>query len=322
MSWALRRSGAISIVLNRRAALFALLSRARTRLRRLLPVLTGCLALRQRLPLLNAQSFLNFLTLSTNWPLIQRYAATKSDRDAKKMTYLVASLLVLGPPLMFFPAMAARVFLPSLDMASADAMNGVYAFLCRDVLPAGMMGLVIAAMFSATMSSLAGNFNAVASVITNELYAKIDRNATPGRLMVVGRMATVAVGAIVIGLAFFMRYAQGADDLFRLSNQVFSVFLAPITMPMIAGVLWRSISRRAGLAALVGGISLGMALFFLSAPLQKLGLPDMRGELPMTCFSAVTTLVLLFVGTKIFPDRPDEKAEVDEFFARIEGPRP
>ena len=267
--------------------------------------------------LISVPFFLNFLTLSTNWPLIQRYAATKSDRDAKKMTYLVASLLVIGPPLMFFPAMAARVFLPTLDMANADAMNGVYAFLCREVLPGGMMGLVIAAMFSATMSSLAGNFNAVASVVTNELYAKIDRNATPGRLMVVGKIATIAVGVLVIALAFVMRYAQGADDLFRLSNQVFSVFLAPITMPMIAGILWRSISKRAGLTALVGGIALGMVLFFLAPLLQNLGLPDMRGELPMTCFSAISTLLLLFIGTLAFPDKADEKPRLDEFFARI-----
>ena len=264
--------------------------------------------------------FLNFLTLSTNWPLIQRYAATKSDRDAKKMTYLVAALLILGPALMFFPAMAARVFLPTLDMSNADTMNGVYAILCREVLPAGMMGLVIAAMFSATMSSLAGNFNAVASVVTNELYAKIDRNATSGRLMVVGKIATVVVGVVVIGLAFVMRYAQGADDLFRLSNQVFSVFLAPITMPMIAGILWRPISKRAGLTALAGGIVLGLILFFiapwLSATFQ--GVPDMRGELPMTLFSAITTLVLLIVGTIAFPDRQDEKPEIDAFFRRIE----
>ena len=264
--------------------------------------------------------FLNFLTLSTNWPLIQRYAATKSDRDAKKMTYLVAALLILGPALMFFPAMAARVFLPTLDMSNADTMNGVYAILCREVLPAGMMGLVIAAMFSATMSSLAGNFNAVASVVTNELYVKIDRNATSGRLMVVGKIATVVVGVVVIGLAFVMRYAQGADDLFRLSNQVFSVFLAPITMPMIAGILWRPISKRAGLTALAGGIVLGLILFFIAPWLSATfhGMPDMRGELPMTLFSAITTLVLLIVGTIAFPDRQDEKPEIDAFFRRIE----
>ena len=108
-------------------------------------------------------------TLSTNWSLVQRYYSTKSEKDAKKMAYLVAALLFVGPPLFFFPAMAARVFMPELDLNDAQAMNAVYATLCKSVLPAGMIGMVIAAMFSATMSSLAGNFNAAAAVMVNEI---------------------------------------------------------------------------------------------------------------------------------------------------------
>ena len=117
-----------------------------------------------------------------------------------------------------------------------------------------------------------------------------------------------------------VRYAQGANDLFRLSNQVFSVFLAPITLPMIAGVLFRPISKRAGLTALAGGITLGLVLFFLAPWLSATfqGLPDMRGELPMTWFSTITTVILLFVGTLVFPDKADEKPGLDAFFARIE----
>ena len=64
-------------------------------------------------------------TLSTNWSLVQRYYSTKSDRDAKKMAYLVAALLFLGPPLFFFPAMAARLFIPAIpaaDMTPVDAI--------------------------------------------------------------------------------------------------------------------------------------------------------------------------------------------------------
>ena len=51
-------------------------------------------------------------TLSTNWSLVQRYYSTRSEKDARKMAYLVAALLFLGPPVFFFPAMAARVFMP------------------------------------------------------------------------------------------------------------------------------------------------------------------------------------------------------------------
>ena len=250
------------------------------------------------------------LTTCTNWPLIQRFASTRSDADAKKMSYLVAVLLFVGPPLFFFPAMAAKVFL--VDPIPADQLNSVYAVLCRHVLPAGMIGMVIAAMFSATMSSLAGNFNAIASVITNEIYVKIDRGATAARKMIAARVATVLVGAAVIALTFVMQYAQGAKDLFDLSNNIFGVFLPPIALPMIAGILCRRLSKRSGITALVGGIAVGLAAFAAGA-----WYPCLRETIPMTWITTVATFVLLALGTWVFPDRADESAQVDAFFSRV-----
>ena len=241
-------------------------------------------------------------TLSTNWSLVQRYYSTRSERDAKKMAYLVAVLLFIGPPLFFFPAMAARVFLP--DIAEAD-MNGVYALVCREVLPVGMMGMVIAAMFSATMSSLAGNFNAAAAVLTNELRLKG---------MVWARVATVLVGGAVVALTFVMRYAQGADDLFNLSNKVFGVFLPPIAIPMLCGIFVRRLSRRSGLMGLVGGIAVGLALFAVGS-----AYPFLREMVWIFPATALATAVFLFLGTALFPDAPDERAAVDRFMERLNG---
>ena len=251
-------------------------------------------------------------TLSTNWSLVQRYYSTKSEKDAKKMAYLVAALLFIGPPLFFFPAMAARVFLPEI---SESQMNGVYAMLCREVLPVGMVGMVIAAMFSATMSSLAGNFNAAAAVITNELYLKFDRGASAARRMIVARVATVLVGASVVALTFVMKYAQGADDLFNLSNKVFGVFLPPIAIPMLCGIFVRRFSRRSGMCGLVGGIVVGLGVFILGSSQQYAYLREMIWIFPIT---ALATVVSLFAGSFAFPDNGDERSQVDAFFRRLE----
>ena len=250
------------------------------------------------------------MTTCTNWPLIQRFASTRTDKDAKKMSYLVAILLFLGPPLFFFPAMAAKVFLTT--PIPETELNSVYAVLCRHVLPAGMIGMVIAAMFSATMSSLAGNFNAIASVITNEIYVKIDRAATAARKMIAARVATVFVGIVVICLTFVMQYAQGAKDLFDLSNQIFGVFLPPISIPMIAGVLFRRLSKRSGITSLVGGIAVGLTAFVMGA-----WYPDLRETIPMTWITSIATIVLLVVGTFLFRDTEEESKKLDEFFGRI-----
>ena len=248
-------------------------------------------------------------TLSTNWSLVQRYYSTKSDRDAKKMAYLVAALLFLGPPLFFFPAMAARIFIP--DIPDSD-MNGVYAILCRAVLPVGMMGMVVAAMFSATMSSLAGNFNAAASVLVNEIYGRFARADTPRRRMFAARAATVLVGIAVIGLTFVMQYAQGADDLFNLTNKVFGVFLPPVSIPMLVGVFSRRLSKRAGLCGLVGGIAFGLAMFVAGA-----WWPYLREMKPCYLATAAATIACLLVGNAIFKDSPDERREVEEFVDRL-----
>ena len=254
-------------------------------------------------------------TLSTNWSLVQRYYSTKSEKDAKKMAYLVAALLFIGPPLFFFPAMAARVFMPELDLNDANAMNAVYATLCKTVLPTGMIGMVIAAMFSATMSSLAGNFNAAAAVMVNELYLRIDKAATAARRMIAARVATVIVGAGVVALTFVMQYAQGADDLFNLSNKVFGVFLPPIAIPMLCGVFVKNFSKRSGMTGLVGGIVVGLAIFVVGAwhPFLR----EMVWIFPLT---AVATIAFLALGTISFSDRPEEREEVEAFFRQITTP--
>lgn len=243
-------------------------------------------------------------TLSTNWSLVQRYYSTKSEKDARKMAYLVAVLLFVGPPLFFFPAMAARVFLPNIPDSD---LNGVYALVCREVLPAGMIGMVIAAMFSATMSSLAGNFNAVAAVVVRELRLKG---------LVAARLTTAAVGLAVIALTFVMRYAQGADDLFNLSNKVFGVFLPPIAIPMLCGILVRRFSRRSGLLALVGGISAGLAIFIAGANPALAHLREMVWIFPLT---SVVTVMLLFLGTWLFPDDVASRTKVEDFFNTLEN---
>lgn len=250
-------------------------------------------------------------TLSTNWSLVQRYYSTRSEKDAKKMAYLVAALLFVGPPIFFFPAMAARVFLPNIPEME---MNGVYARLCQEVLPVGMMGMVIAAMFSATMSSLAGNFNAAASVITNELYFKFAKSPTPRARLIAARLATLAIGGLVVALTFVMQYAQGADDLFNLSNKVFGVFLPPIAIPMLCGILVRKLSRRAGLCGLVGGIIVGLTLFIIGANPACSFLREMIWIFPLTSFA---TFIFLIWGTRHFPDSTTDRAQVDAFMNRI-----
>ena len=70
------------------------------------------------------------------------------------------------------------------------------------------------------------------------------------------------------------------------------------------------------MVALVGGIAVGLCVFFIGGIREYSYLREMIWVFPIT---AASTAVLLVAGTKIFPDKDDERAEVDGFFDRIEG---
>ena len=170
----------------------------------------------------------------------------------------------------------------------------------------------IAAMFSATMSSLAGNFNAAASVLVNEIYGRFVKQDTPRKRMVAARAATVFVGLAVIALTFVMQYAQGADDLFNLTNKVFGVFLPPVSIPMLVGVFSKRLSKRAGLCGLVGGMVFGLAMFVVGA-----WWPVLREMKPCYLATAAATIFCLVLGSFLFKDTPEERKEVEDFVGKL-----
>lgn len=112
-----------------------------------------------------------------------------------------------------------------------------------------------------------------------------------------------------------MQYAQGADDLFNLSNKVFGVFLPPIAIPMLCGIFVRRFSKRAGMTGLVGGIAVGLAMFVVGG-----WHPHLREMVWIFPATALATVAFLAAGTALFPDSMDERREVDEFFRQINTP--
>jgi hypothetical protein len=94
---------------------------------------------------------------------------------------LAVVLKIVGPPLFILPAIAAQSLMPELAVPP-NSPQYTYAALSLQFLPVGLMGLMIAAMFSATMSTLSGDYNVMASVITEDIYRRLfDKDASQKR---------------------------------------------------------------------------------------------------------------------------------------------
>lgn len=268
---------------------------------------------------------------SINWPLIQRYFCVPKEKDAMKVGFLVVGLYIIGPPMMFLPAMAAASFLP--DLANP---KDVYPILCAMLLPAGMLGLVIAAMFAATMSMLSSDYNVCAGVLTNDVYRRFIRpNASQKELVLTGRIMTILIGVIALATAFLIAQGSG-EDLFRIMVTLFSVATGPVAIPMLLGLLSRRFSNTGAITGFIAGLTAGIAFFVVSRqpePFTVLGMQwnpagqeliiagvAWKMEIVIFLGSAFITFVVMALGSILWPSGAVARARIDAFMQRLEDP--
>jgi len=244
--------------------------------------------------------------------------AVRTDKDARKVGYLVAALNLVTPPFFFLPAMAARQFLP----ATTDP-NVVYGLLCRELLPVGMVGLLVAAMFSATLSTLSGDYNALSAVLTSDVWKRfVAPRASERALVWVGRLMTVVVGLLALAVAFVVLRSGGKKDLFDQMVTLFGIFLPPIAIPMLAGLMSRRASNLGALSALVAGVTVGLAAYFTreyAAPTTDLATWLKRLDV-MTAATTLAALAGLIAGSWLRPGNAAAQQRTAEFLDRLRAP--
>ncbi|WP_298486023.1 sodium:solute symporter family protein [uncultured Maribacter sp.] len=197
---------------------------------------------------------INFFGIGAEWAFVQRYTAVKSPVEARKSAYLFGSLYFIAPLIWLFPTIMYRNINPNANPEQA------YILASQSVLPVGVLGLMFAAMFSATASMVSSQLNVFAGVLTNDFYKPlINPNASENILVKVGRIFTAALGIILILTALFVPLMGGAEKLIISINSL-------LVVPLLAPALWGLFSKRIGvlemcLVALVS-FSVGLLLRF------------------------------------------------------------
>jgi SSS family transporter len=265
------------------------------------------------------------LSYNGNWAYAQRFYSVRDEREARKAGYLAVAFMVAGPPLFILPAVAARTLMPEL-MVPPNSPQYTYAALALEFLPAGLMGLMIAAMFSATMSTLSADYNVMASVITEDVYRRLlNPQASERRLVLVGRLATLAVGAltIVIGMLLVTTAQRG---LFEVMVTVFGLFVGPMLLPMLAGLVSQRLTARGATAGIAAGLVSGVTLFSYKA-WWLAGRTDIDPNWLRYDYEALTiftnigvTVGAMALVTAIQSVHPDERRRIADFFVRLARP--
>jgi Na+/proline symporter len=109
--------------------------------------------------------------------------------------------------------------------------------MCKEVLPAGMLGLMLISLVFATNSSVQGVLNISAGVITNDLYKNKFPDSSEKKLMFIAKSSTLIFGLLTIGIAMLVPLMGGAKEV------VLSV--AALTgCPMYLPLIWSLYSKK------------------------------------------------------------------------------
>jgi len=145
-----------------------------------------------------------------NWSYVQRYTSVSNVKESKKVAYLFTILYFISPVIWMIPPMIYRIINPNLQGLEPE---GAYMMLCQKVLPAGLIGLVLAGMISATSSKANTTINLVATVFANDIYKALIRpKATEKEMILMARIFTIIFGAATIVVAILIPRAGGVVE--------------------------------------------------------------------------------------------------------------
>ncbi|HKK94510.1 MAG TPA: sodium:solute symporter family protein, partial [Longimicrobiales bacterium] len=229
---------------------------------------------------------------------VQRLAAARSEADAEKAAWLFNLLhYVLRTWPWVIVALAAVVIYPDL----ADRELG-YPRLMLDFLPAGLLGLVVASLIAAFMSTVSTLINWSASYLTSDVYVRFMRPQASGREQVhAGRIASVIVTVLGAAAAF---QAENVTTLFRL---IIAVGTGPGAVLVLRWFWWR-VNAWTELAAMVAGFAIGLS----TSVFPLLQIDDFGLRISVTAaLSAVVWILVMWLTP------PEDETTLNAFYRRV-----
>lgn len=268
--------------------------------------------------------------------IANKYIAAKNERHARLSTLVPMIGYIVMPLLWFIPPLAAFTLVP--DLAQQNLMSNPaeasYVAVCLKVLPQGLLGLMIVAMFSATISSMDVALNKNAGIFVKNFYQPIIRpRATDLELLLAGRVSTFFFGLLVTGAAamLVLRSNVSLFDAFIYFNAYIGF---PLSVPMFMSLVMRKVPSWSGWSTVLFGVATTIFLYDLlpTAPLRA-AIEPLVGEaiygymltnkFVMTNLVGVPLIMLFFWATHFFY-RPKPQSEydrgADEFFRRMRTP--
>lgn len=228
----------------------------------------------------------------TDQYIVQRALGASGERQARRGGIFAAYLKLLPVFIFIIPGMIAFALAssgksPGLHQAmftdgslDREAAQQAFPLLVKEVLPVGVRGIVVAGLLAALMSSLAGVFNASATLFTMDFYSRLHKGVSQHQLVWIGRIATTAM--VLIGL-LWIPVIRGGRGLYDYLQGVQAYLAPPIFVVFFLGLFHKRLNGPGCLATLMVGFLLGLFRLAVDTPV-KLGLAGFQHGYPEGSF--------------------------------------
>ena len=173
--------------------------------------------------------------LGGNWSYVQRYTSVGSAKESKKVSGIFSILYFICPLIWMLPPMIYRIINPNLGGLEVE---DAYMMLIQKVMPAGLIGLVLAGMVSATSSKANTTINMAATVFAQDIYKNLIKpEASEKSVITVARLFTLIFGIGTILIAMWIPSAGG----------IVNVVLSTASIAggaLFAPIIWSLFSKR------------------------------------------------------------------------------
>jgi SSS family solute:Na+ symporter len=239
--------------------------------------------------------------------IVQRVLGAK-DIDHARGGVLFCGFIKILPVFIFvLPGLMAYVLAQkgAFDIRSLQEINaagqtvtntkGIYTLMITQLVPTGLVGVMVAALLSGLMSQISGALNSIATLVSYDLYKRYKPEADDKQLVRTGKIS--AGLALIFSLAL-LPLLDKYESLFIGSNDVIAHIAPPITTVFLLGVFWEKASAKAAQYTLWLGSALGAGVFVVN----KLFPHSFIGQIPfmMMAFYLLVICVVIQVSLSYY----------------------
>ena len=249
--------------------------------------------------------------------IVQRVLGAKDENHARVGSLFCGFIKILPVFIFVLPGLMAYILSQKgmFDISSIQTLDasgktitetkGIYTLMITQLVPTGLVGVLVAALLSGLMSQISGALNSIATLASFDLYKRFNPEASDKKMVSVGKIsAAIALLVSILLLPLLNRY----ESLFNGINDVIAHIAPPITTVFVLGIFWKKASAKAAQLTLWIGSLLGGGVFAinkLTPGTMIAGIPFMM----MAFYLFIACVLMQVVFSFIYPVQHTKESE-------------